>query len=127
MASELFEKGMKVRKEVMGADYVERSMKDAAADDFMAPMLELTTEYCWGKAWSDPTLPPKTRSMLNIAMLSAMGKATELKSHVRGALNNGVTKEEIRAIILHVAVYAGIPAGIDALRNARDAIRDYKP
>ena len=96
----LFDAGMKVRKQVLGAKYVDASM--ASADDFMMAFQEITTEYCWGYVWSRPGLPKKTRSMLNLAMLAAMNRGPELKLHINGALNNGLTKEEIKEIFLQV-------------------------
>jgi 4-carboxymuconolactone decarboxylase len=125
MASENFERGDKIRREVLGADYVDRSKAQASADDFMEPMLKLTTEYCWGEVWARDDLPRKTRSLINIAMLSAMAKATELRTHTRGALNNGATVEEIRGVLLQVAIYCGIPTAIEAHRQVKQAIDEY--
>ena len=122
--TELFEKGLKVRKEVLGEDYVNKSI--AGADEFTRTMAEWSTEFCWGAIWSRPGLDKKTRSMLNLAMLSALGKTHELKLHVRGALKNGVTVEEIKEILLQVAVYCGVPAGMDSFRNAREAIKEVQ-
>lgn len=116
--TELFKRGLEIRKSVLGAEYVEKSLK--SADSFNQPMQELTTEWCWGEVWGREGLTKKTRSMLNLAMLSALNRPHELKLHVRGALNNGVTREEIREIFLQVAIYCGVPAGIDAFRNARE-------
>ncbi len=117
-----FDGGMKIRREVLGAEYVDRSM--AAADDFLMAMQDLTTRYCWGDIWSRPGLDRKTRSMLNLAMIAALNRPHELKTHVRGALTNGVTKDEIKEILLQVAVYAGIPAGMDSFRIAHEAMKD---
>lgn len=116
--TQLFQRGLEIRKAVLGPEYVEKSIKNA--DDFNRPMQELTTEYCWGAVWGRDGLPKKTRSMLNLAMLAALNRPHELKLHVQGALNNGVTREEIREIFLQVAIYCGVPAGIDAFRNARE-------
>ena len=124
MASELFEKGLKVRKEVVGAEYVEKQLKEA--DAFNMPLQELVTEYCWGWLWNRPGLPRKTRSLLNVAMLSALNRHTELKSHVKGALRNGCTKEEISEVLLQVAVYAGVPAGVESFRLAREAFKELE-
>ena len=118
----LFYAGMKVRKQVLGAKYVDASM--ASADDFMMAFQEITTEYCWGYVWSRPGLPKKTRSMLNLAMLAAMNRGPELKLHINGALNNGLTKEEIKEIFLQVGIYAGIPACLDAFKTAKDVFKD---
>jgi 4-carboxymuconolactone decarboxylase len=122
--TELFEKGLKVRKEVLGEDYVNKSI--AGADEFTRTMAEWSTEFCWGACWTRPGLDRKTRSMLNLAMLSALGKTHELKLHVRGAIKNGVTVEEIKEILLQVAVYCGVPAGMDSFRNAREALKDME-
>jgi len=125
MNDELFKKGLEIRKSVLGAEFVEKSI--AAADDFNMPMQRFTTEYCWGALWGrEEGLPKKTRSMLNLALLSALNRPHELKMHVGGALRNGVTKEEIREVLLQVAVYCGIPAGVDAFRVAREAINEFE-
>ena len=106
----LYDKGMKLRKAVLGSAYVDNSM--ASADDFMMSFQDITTEYCWGYVWSRPGLSKKTRSMLNLAMLAALNRGPELKLHVNGALTNGLTKDEIKEIFLQVAIYCGIPAGL---------------
>ena len=121
---ERFDGGMKIRREVLGTDYVDRAM--AAADDFMMAMQDLTTCYCWGDIWSRPGLDRRTRSMLNLAMIAALNRPHELKAHVKGALTNGVTKDEIKEILLQVGVYCGIPSGIDAFRNAREAFNEVE-
>ena len=118
----LYDEGMKLRKAVLGADYVDKSM--AAADDFMMAFQDVTTEYCWGYVWSRPGLPKKTRSMLNLAMLAALNRSPELKLHVNGALNNGLSKEEIKEVFLQVAIYCGIPASLDAFKTARDVFKE---
>jgi 4-carboxymuconolactone decarboxylase len=117
-----FDKGLEARTAVLGNDYVEASMK--SADDFNRPFQELVTEYCWGAAWGSDGLTHKTRSMLNIAMISILNRPHELKLHVKGALKNGVTKDEIREVFLQVAVYAGVPAGVDSFRIAREAFAE---
>jgi 4-carboxymuconolactone decarboxylase len=119
---ERFDGGMKIRREVLGTEYVDHGM--AAADDFMMAMQDLTTRYCWGDIWSRPGLDRKTRSMLNLAMISALNRPHELKVHVKGALTNGVTKDEIKEILLQVAIYAGIPAGMDSFRVANEAFKE---
>ena len=119
--SELFEQGLQTRREVLGADYVDGSL--ARADDFMMAFQRMTTEWCWGYAWNRPGLDRKTRSMLNVAMLTALGKSAELKLHVKGALANGVTVEEIKEVLLHATVYCGIPAGLEAFRAAHEVLR----
>ena len=119
--SEQFEKGLKVRRKVLGAEYVDGSI--AKADDFMMAFQNITTEWCWGYAWTRPGLDHKTRSMLNLAMLTALCKPAELKLHVKGALANGVTVEEIKEILLHATVYSGIPAGLDAFKAAHEVLK----
>ncbi len=121
--SELFGKGFENRKTVLGAPHVERSW--ANADDFNRPVQRLVTEYCWGAVWGDETLPFKTRSMLNIAMLTAMNQHHELGVHVKGALTNGVTKDEIQAVLMQALVYCGAPAALSAFRTASTAIAEW--
>src|SRR5579872_462587 len=122
MSDELFETGLAIRKEVLGADYVERSM--AQASDFMAPFQRMTTEWCWGAAWGRPGLDRKTRSLLNLAILTALGKPAELRLHVKGALNNGLSVAEIQEALLHATVYCGIPAGLEAFRAANAMLEE---
>ncbi|HTA45557.1 MAG TPA: carboxymuconolactone decarboxylase family protein [Bryobacteraceae bacterium] len=122
MNKELFEKGLAIRKSVLGAEYVEKSI--AAADDFNRPLQELTTEYCWGWCWGREGLDKKTRSIINLAMISALNRPHELKMHVKGAIANGLTKEEIREVLLQVAIYCGIPAGVDSFRVAKEALAE---
>ncbi len=122
MNKELFEKGLAIRKSVLGAEYVEKSI--AAADDFNRPLQELTTEYCWGWCWGREGLDKKTRSIINLAMISALNRPHELKMHVKGAIANGLTKEEIREVLLQVAIYCGIPAGVDSFRIAKEALAE---
>lgn len=117
MDKQTFERGLEIRKSVLGADHVESSMR--SADDFNRPLQELVTEYCWGAVWGREELPRKTRSMLNLAMLSALNRPHELEMHIRGALTNGVTREEIREVFLQVAIYCGVPAAVDVFRTAR--------
>jgi 4-carboxymuconolactone decarboxylase len=119
--SDQFNKGLEVRRAVLGADYVDGSI--AKADEFMMAFQEITTEWCWGYAWTRPGLERKTRSMLNLAMLTALGKPAELKLHVKGALTNGVSVDEIKEILLHAAVYCGIPAGLDAFKAAHEVLK----
>ena len=122
MNKEVFERGLEIRKSVLGAEFVEKSLK--SADDFNRPLQELVTEYCWGAVWGREELPRKIRSMLNLAMISALNRPHELKMHVRGALRNGVTKEEIREVLLQVAIYCGVPAAVDGFRTAREAFAE---
>lgn len=116
-------KGLSIRSEVLGADYVARSM--AQADDFSRPMQELSSSYCWGEIWARDGLSRRDRSLLNLGMISALNRPHELKLHVKAALRNGLTREEIREALLQVAVYCGIPAGIDSTRIAQDAFAEY--
>jgi 4-carboxymuconolactone decarboxylase len=124
MNDDLFQRGLEIRKSVLGAEYVEKAI--AAADDFNRPLQELVTEYCWGAVWGREELPKKTRSLLNLAMISALNRPHELKLHVAGALRNGVTREEIREVFLQVAVYCGVPAAIDSFRVAREVFNEME-
>jgi 4-carboxymuconolactone decarboxylase len=121
---DLFSEGLQLRRQVLGAEYVDRSMK--SANDFMMTFQHITTEWCWGYAWGRDTLDLKTRSMLNLAMLTALNRAAEIKLHVRGAVNNGVTVEEIKEVLLHATVYCGIPAGLDAFKAANEVLTEMK-
>lgn len=118
MKDKLFERGLKLRKRVLGAEYVERQLRNA--DAFSMPMQELATKSAWGMVWARPGLPRKVRSMLNIAMLVALGKAEELELHLDGAIRNGVTKKEIGEVLLHTAIYCGYPAALGGFRVARE-------
>lgn len=122
MNSESFQRGLNTRREVLGKDYVDQSIKNA--DDFNLPMQELVTEYCWDRVWNRPGLDRKIRSMLNIAMLTALNRPHELRLHVKGAIRNGVTKDEIREILLQAAIYCGVPAAIDGFRTAKEALSE---
>ena len=122
MSTELFDKGLKIRKDVLGAEFVENAIKNA--DEFSMPMQELTTEYCWGYVWGRPGLDKRTRSMLNLAMISILNRPHELKAHIKGALTNGVSRDEIREIFMQVAIYAGVPAGVDSFRIAREVFAE---
>ena len=122
MDKDLLARGLQVRQEVLGKDYVENAMKTAT--DFNRPFQEFISEYCWGAVWTSDGLPRKTRSMLNLAMLTALGKNQELKLHIKGALNNGVTRDEIREIFIQAAVYCGVPAGVEAFRCAKEVFAD---
>ena len=122
MDKETFDKGLGIRRAVLGSEYVDKSI--AAADDFTRPLQEIVTQYCWGEVWGRPGLDRKTRSFLNLAMLSALNRPHEVKLHVRGALNNGVTKEEIREVFLQVAIYCGVPAAMDSFRIAKEVFQE---
>ena len=117
MSNEKYEKGLKIRTQVLGEDYVNRSIQNA--DEFTKPLQELVTEYCWGTVWTRTTLSDSQRSLINLGMIAALNRGDEFKTHVRGALRNGCTLDEIRDTLLQVAVYCGIPAGVEAFRLAR--------
>ena len=119
---ELFDRGLTVRREVLGPAYVDGSLK--SANEFMMAFQRMTTEWCWGYAWTRPGLDRKTRSLINLAMLTALNRAPEIKLHVRGALNNGVTVDEIKEVLLHATVYCGIPAGLDAFKAANEVLKE---
>jgi 4-carboxymuconolactone decarboxylase len=120
MNSEAFERGLKTRREVLGADYVDAAL--ASADDFTRPLQEHITSVAWGDIWNRPGLDRRTRSMINLAMLTALNRPHELKLHVRGALRNGVTREEIREVLMQTAIYCGVPAAMDSFRVAREVL-----
>lgn len=117
--SEKFEKGLQTRREVLGGEYVDRSVN--AATDFNWPMQQLVTEYCWDEIWNRPGLDRRSRSILNLGMIAALNRPHELKLHVRGALNNGLSRDEIQEILLQIAIYCGVPAAIDSFRVAQSA------
>lgn len=122
MNQELFDKGLKVRREVLGADYVDAAIRNA--DDFTMEMQQHVTQYCWGDIWNRPGLDRRTRSFLNLGMITALNRPHELKLHVRGAINNGLTKDEIKEVFLQSAIYCGVPAAIDAFRTAREVFNE---
>ncbi|HSG02554.1 MAG TPA: carboxymuconolactone decarboxylase family protein [Marinobacterium sp.] len=117
-----FDKGVEMRQQTLGKEYVEKSL--ANADDFSRPFQEAMTAWCWGFGWGDAALDPKTRSLMNLAMLGAMGKSQEWSTHCRGAINNGCTPEEIRAAIHMVGIYAGVPAAVECMRLARSVLEE---
>ena len=117
---DLFEQGLEIRRDVLGAEYVDKSL--AAANEFNMAFQEITTEWCWGYAWSRPGLDRRTRSMLNLAMLTALNRPGEIRLHTRGAINNGVSVAEIREILIHATVYCGIPAGLEAFKAANEVL-----
>lgn len=114
--------GLKTRREVLGADYVDKAM--VAVDDFNREFAELLNTYCWNDVWNRPGLDRKTRSMLNLAMLTALNRGPELKLHVNGALNNGLSREQIREVFLQAAIYCGVPAAVEAFRTAREVFKE---
>jgi 4-carboxymuconolactone decarboxylase len=121
---ELYDRGMKVRREVLGAEYVDQAV--GSADEFSQHWQEYVTKHCWGAVWARPGLPRRTRSMLNLAMLGATGRSNELKIHLRGAITNGVTKDEIAEIFLQVGVYAGAPCALEAFKVAKEVFAELE-
>jgi 4-carboxymuconolactone decarboxylase len=119
---ETYQRGLEIRSAVLGDAYVSQAL--ASADDFTQPLQDLVTEYCWGAVWGRDGLALKTRSMLNLAMISVLNRPNELRTHVKAALTNGVTRDEIREIFLQVAIYAGVPAAVDSFRIAREAFAE---
>jgi 4-carboxymuconolactone decarboxylase len=122
MSETLFDQGLKIRRDVLGAEYVDKSF--AAADDFSRPMQEYTTECCWGKIWARPGLDHRTRSIVNLSMIAGLNRHHEFKLHVKTAIKNGVTKAEISEILLQVACYCGVPAGVESFRLASEAFKE---
>lgn len=123
MFKELFDKGLKIRREVLGAEYVDKAF--AAATEFDKPLQEMTTETCWGYIWGREGLPRRDRSVINLAMISVLNRPHELKTHVKAALRNGLSKNEIAEIFLQVGCYAGIPAAVDSFRLAKEAFAEF--
>jgi 4-carboxymuconolactone decarboxylase len=123
MTGERFEKGIQIRREVLGAEHVEAS---TTADDFSRPLQELVTEYCWGTVWARPGLERKTRSLLNLAMLTALNRPHEVKLHLKGALNNGCSKNEIMEVLLQTAIYCGVPAAMHSFRLAKEVFQEVE-
>ena len=122
MSKEAFEKGLKTRREVLGSEYVDNSIKNAG--EFKMPMQELVTEFAWNAIWNRPGLDRRSRSMINLAMLTALNRPHELKLHLKGAINNGLTKDEIREILMQTAIYCGVPAAIDSFRCAKEVFAE---
>ena len=122
MNKDLFEKGLKQRKATLGAEYVEKNL--AAADDFTLPFQEAMTAWCWGFGWGDEVIDAKTRSMMNLSMIGALGKMHEWEIHLNGALNNGVTRDEVRAIIHVIGIYCGVPQSLECFRVARRVLEE---
>ena len=120
MDQDLYDKGLAIRKDVLGEDYVRRAVE--GADDFNRPFQDFLVEYCWGACWSRDGLDRKQRSLLNVGMLAALGRTQELELHFRGALRNGLSREELRDALIQVAVYCGVPAGVEAFRVARKVL-----
>jgi 4-carboxymuconolactone decarboxylase len=122
MNKEAFEKGLKTRREVLGSEYVDNSIKNAG--EFNMPMQELVTEFAWDAIWNRPGLDRRSRSMINLAMLTALNRPHELKLHLKGAINNGLSKDEIREILMQTAIYCGVPAAIDSFRCAKEVFAE---
>jgi len=122
MEKEMFEKGLAIRRAVLGADFVDNAIRNA--DDFSRPLQELVTTYCWGEIWGRPGLDRKTRSLINLAMITALNRPHEVKMHIKGALNNGLTKNDIQEVFLQVAIYCGVPAAVDSFRAAREVFAE---
>ncbi|MFV8319632.1 MULTISPECIES: carboxymuconolactone decarboxylase family protein [unclassified Mycobacterium] len=122
MDSETYQRGRQIRSEVLGKEYVDNAI--AQADDFTGPLQDLVTEYCWGAVWGRDGLTRKTRSMLNLAMTSVLNRPHEMRTHLRAALTNGVTRDEIREVFLQVAIYAGVPAAVDSFRTAGEVFAE---
>lgn len=122
MNETLFDLGISKRKETLGSEYVEKNL--AKADAFNRPFQEAMTEWCWGFGWGDDAIEPKTRSMMNLSMIAALGKMEEWELHLKGAINNGVSIEEIRAIIHVIAIYCGVPQGVECFRIARTVLTE---
>jgi 4-carboxymuconolactone decarboxylase len=118
----MYEKGLQIRRSVLGAEFVDKAI--STADDFNRPLQEIVTQYCWGEIWGRPGLDKKTRSLLNLAMISALNRPHEVRMHIKGAINNGVTKDEIKEVFLQVAIYAGVPAGVDSFRVAKEVFAE---
>lgn len=124
MDQQLMNKGLAVRRAVLGDEYVDRSMKNA--DSFNKPFQEIVSEYCWGLCWTDETLSRRERSILNLGMIAALGKMHEFELHLRGAIRNGLTQDELRAVLIQIGVYCGIPVGVDCFRVAKQVLADQK-
>jgi 4-carboxymuconolactone decarboxylase len=122
MDKKMHDKGLEVRKAVLGEAYVNNALKNV--DDFNRPFQEMLNEYCWGTVWGREELPRKTRSMLNIAMIAILNRQHEFRAHLKGALTNGVTRDEIREILMQVAIYGGMPAAVDSFRIAREVFAE---
>lgn len=122
MDKNTFDTGLAIRKDVLGEDYVQRSLD--SADDFSRPFQEYVTEYCWGAIWGDDGLDRKQRSLLNLGMLAGASRWQEFELHFRGAFKNGLTERELQSVVMQIACYCGIPAGIEAMRQARKVLAE---
>ncbi len=124
MDKDVYDKGLAMRRKVLGEEYVDRALKNV--DDFNRDFQRIVTQYCWGEAWGDSTLTPRERSILNLGMIAALGKMEEFQTHVRGALTNGMSPKEIAAVLTQIAVYCGIPVGVDCFRAAKPIVSEQK-
>jgi 4-carboxymuconolactone decarboxylase len=124
MDKDVYDKGLAMRRKVLGCEYVDRALQNV--DDFNRDFQRIVTQYCWGEAWGDDTLTPRERSILNLGMIAALGKMEEFQTHVRGAMTNGLTPKEISAVLTQIAVYCGIPVGVDCLRMAKPIVSEQK-
>ena len=122
MTSKLYERGLAMRKKVLGAEHVDKAL--ATADKHTQPLQDLVTEFAWGAVWTRPGLEPRIRSMLTVTMLTALNRSHELRTHLRGALNNGVKREEIVEILLHAGIYCGFPAAVEGFRVAQEVFKE---
>ena len=122
MDRETYQRGLEIRSAVLGEEYVNQALSNT--NDFTKPLQDLITEYCWGAVWGREGLALKTRSILNLAMISVLNRPNELRTHIKAALSNGVTRDEIREIFLQVAIYAGVPAAVDSFRIASEAFAE---
>ena len=124
MDKHTYDRGLNMRRKVLGEEYVDRALK--SADDFNRDFQRFVTQYCWGEAWGDDTLSPRERSILNLGMIASLGKMEEFQTHIRGALRNGLTTNEIRAVLTQIAVYCGVPVGVDCFRMAKAVLGEAK-
>ena len=124
MDKDTYDRGLTMRRKVLGEEYVDRALK--SADDFNRDFQRIVTQYCWGETWGDKTLSPRERSILNLGMIAALGKMEEFQSHFRGALRNGLTPDELRAVLTQIAIYCGIPVGVDCFRIAKSVLSEAK-
>ena len=124
MDQKTYDTGMTKRRKVLGDTYVDKAM--AGIDDFNRDFQRIVTQYCWGEAWGDDTLTPRERSILNLGMIAALGKMEEFQTHVRGALTNGLTPNEVRAVLTQIAIYCGIPVGVDCFRVAKPIVAEHQ-
>lgn len=124
MDQDTYDRGLAMRRQVLGKAYVDRALE--SADDFNRDFQRFVTQYCWGEVWGDDTLTPRERSILNLGMIASLGKMEEFQTHVRGALRNGLTANEIRAVLTQIAIYCGVPVGVDCFRIAKAVLDEGK-